>query len=245
MIAVCLNGDRTKAQHPAVPVRSWEIAAAARDAVNAGAQVVHVHPRSPDTRESLRAEDVMVAVAAVRQGARGVPVSVTTREAVCPDRDARLALVGQWPSPGHGGPDLASVNWHEPGAETLAATLEAAGIGVEAGIWTPAAAAAFARSNWAHRVARVLVELIPGRSPGADGVWSAERVLSALGRQGGLVLVHGEQEWAWPVLQWAGRQGYDVRIGLEDTLTVASGQPARDNAEQVAQARAALAPYRR
>jgi uncharacterized protein (DUF849 family) len=39
------------------------------------------------------------------------------------------------------------------------------------------------------------------------------------------------------VLRWAQASGYDVRIGLEDTLVLPSGHEARDNAELVLAAR--------
>ena len=76
-------------------------------------------------------------------------------------------------------------------------------------------------------------------TPGADGPWAAERVLAALGLSPAPLLVHGEERWTWPVLRWAQAAGYDVRVGLEDTLHLASGKEARDNADLV---RAAATP---
>ena len=46
-------------------------------------------------------------------------------------------------------------------------------------------------------------------------------------------LVHGERQWAWPVLRWAQASGYDVRIGLEDTRFLPDGDYAADNTELV------------
>lgn len=46
----------------------------------------------------------------------------------------------------------------------------------------------------------------------------------------------------WPVLRSAGRLGPATRIGLEDTLLLPDGQPARCDAELV---RAGLTEYRR
>ena len=76
---------------------------------------------------------------------------------------------------------------------------------------------------------RVLVEAIPGISPGPDGVAAARAVLELLPPDG--ALVHGENEWAWPVLRWAQTKGYDVRAGLEDMLTGPEGQPVQSNAD--------------
>jgi uncharacterized protein (DUF849 family) len=50
------------------------------------------------------------------------------------------------------------------------------------------------------------------------------------------LLVHGEDQWAWPVLRWAQQQGYDTRIGLEDTLFDEAGLRARGNAALVREA---------
>ncbi|MBB5232667.1 3-keto-5-aminohexanoate cleavage protein [Deinococcus budaensis] len=57
-------------------------------------------------------------------------------------------------------------------------------------------------------------------------------------------LLHGAGKGAWPLLQEAGRRGLDTRTGLEDTLTLPDGTPARDNADLVRAARAVLASAR-
>ena len=44
------------------------------------------------------------------------------------------------------------------------------------------------------------------------------------------------QQGAWPLLEIALRRGYDVRIGLEDTLYLPDGHLAADNAQLVAAA---------
>ena len=49
-------------------------------------------------------------------------------------------------------------------------------------------------------------------------------------------LLHGSEATAWPLLDEALRCGYDTRIGLEDTLMLPDGSPARDNAQLVATA---------
>lgn len=54
------------------------------------------------------------------------------------------------------------------------------------------------------------------------------------------VLLHGMDGGAWPVLRLAGALGLDTRIGLEDTLLLPDGRPARDNAELIRAAAAAM-----
>jgi uncharacterized protein (DUF849 family) len=236
VIKACLNGDRTRRQHRSVPQTPDELARAAADAVAAGAFMVHVHPRDESGRETLETRHVVDAVTAIRAGTPGLRVSVSTRDGIAPSPQRKLAHVSEWPSPDLGGPDCASVNWHEDGAVEVAAALRDRGIGVEAGIWTPQSVSRFVATNWPWQVERVLVELIPGVTPGVDGPWAAERILAALGMSPVPVLVHGEELWVWPVLRWAQAAGYDVRVGLEDTLYLPNGREARDNAELVAAA---------
>ncbi|MDC5696472.1 3-keto-5-aminohexanoate cleavage protein [Intrasporangium calvum] len=236
MITACLNGDRAPRAHPRLPVTPDAVARAARDVVDVGAFMVHVHPRDAQGRESLDVDDVVATVGAIRALVPDVRVSVTTRDGIATDERDKLAQIRAWPAPEDGGPDCATVNWHEPGAVRLAGVLRTTGIAVEAGIWTPHAATAFVSTNWPWQVERVLVEVIPGHTRGSDGLWASERVLAALGMSPAPVLVHGERAWAWPVLRWAQRSGYDVRIGLEDTLVLPDGREARDNTELVAAA---------
>jgi uncharacterized protein (DUF849 family) len=179
---------------------------------------------------------VALTVEAVRRAVPGVPVGVTTREGLVRDGVERLAAVSRWPRPDDGGPDFASVNWHEGMSVDLATVLRTRHIGIEAGLWTPSAAADFVGRRWPWQVMRVLIEAVPGHTPGGYGTWAVERILSALGSQPAPLLVHGEDQWAWPVLRWAQQQGYDTRIGLEDTLFDEAGLRARGNAALVREA---------
>jgi uncharacterized protein (DUF849 family) len=192
-------------------------------AVAAGADALHIHPRGANGLETLEYADVQAALAAVRRDSPGVPVGVSTREGIVPDLQERLRLIAAWePSA-----DFASVNFHEEGAERVADLLLHNGIGVEAGLFTPDAARKYLA--WGGPVVRVLVEAIPGISPGADGITAARAVLNLLPPND--LLVHGENEWAWPVLRWAQTEGYDIRAGLEDMLTTPEGQPVNSNAD--------------
>lgn len=223
MVKVCLNGDRGRGDHPGVPITPAELAREAEAAVRAGAQAIHLHPRGADEKESLGWADVRVAVEAVRARCPGVPIGVSTRQEIVPDLWERLALLAEWDR----GPDFASVNFHEVGAEQIADLLIERGIEIEAGLFTPAAAEDYVA--WGGPFSRVLVEAIPGISPGQDGVEAAQATLAVLPTTD--VLVHGENEWAWPVLRWAMTQGYDVRVGLEDMLSGPDGEQVRGNAD--------------
>jgi len=120
----------------------------------------------------------------------------------------------------------------EPGFAGLAALLSGAGIGVEAGVWSPADAGRLAGVP----VDRVLVEVLD--APAAGAVAAADRILARLDERGVTAprLLHGEQQACWPLIGHAGRLGLPTRIGLEDTLVTDDGRAAADNAALVRRA---------
>ena len=58
------------------------------------------------------------------------------------------------------------------------------------------------------------------------------------------ILLHGEEQSAWPALVLASAWGRDMRIGLEDVLTLPSGVTAPGNADLVRAAREHIAARR-
>ncbi|WP_328745896.1 3-keto-5-aminohexanoate cleavage protein [Streptomyces sp. NBC_00285] len=226
MVQVCLNGPRGAADGTAVPLTPETMAQSAADAVAAGAVDIHVHPKTPCGQDTLSPRVLAVTLEAIRARV-SVPVGVTTGAWTVRDPAARLARVRDWSVL----PDHASVNWHEPGAEEVAAALIGLGVGVEAGIWSGTdAAERFAVSPLGPRVLRVLAEVTDTTAPEA----SARTLLTTLGAaHGRAVLLHGEDGGAWPVLRLAGRLGLATRIGLEDTLLLPDGQRALSNAQLV------------
>ena len=227
---VCLNGRRSGADGACVPLSPGELARSAAEAVAAGATEVHVHPKTPCGHDSLSPRVLAPTLDAIRARVR-VPVGVTTGAWAEPDPAARLDRVRGWSVP----PDFASVNWHEPGAEEIAAQLLALGIGVEAGIWSGTdGAARFAASPLGPRVLRVLAEVTDPDPATAEA--SAQDLLAGLGdAHGRPVLLHGEEGGTWPVLRLAGRLGLATRVGLEDTLLLPDGERALSNAQLVAE----------
>ncbi|MCK8679304.1 3-keto-5-aminohexanoate cleavage protein [Streptomyces lichenis] len=229
LLQVCLNGARTAGESAAVPMTPEAMARSAARAVAAGAAEVHVHPKTPCGQDSVSGRLVAETVEAIRAAAVGVPVGVTTGAWAEPDPVRRVERVRSWTVL----PDLASVNWHEPGAEEVAAALLERGVAVEAGLWsgTPGARL-FAASPLAPRVARVLAE-VTDTDP-ATAPRTARALLEEAAPPAGVpVLLHGEDGGAWPVLRLALDLGLDTRIGLEDTLLLPDGTPAASNAELV------------
>ncbi|WP_037890193.1 3-keto-5-aminohexanoate cleavage protein [Streptomyces viridochromogenes] len=231
MIQVCLNGPRGGADGAMVPLTPEAMAESAAAAVRAGATDVHVHPKTPCGQDSLSPRVLAPVLDAIRARVP-VPVGVTTGAWAEPDAAARVERIRSWTLL----PDHASVNWHEDGAEDVAAALIERGVGVEAGIWSGTdGAARFAASPLGPKVLRVLAEVTDTSAETAEE--TARALLADLGPAFGRpVLLHGQDGGAWPVLRLAGRLGLATRIGLEDTLVLPDGRRAASNAQLVGQA---------
>jgi uncharacterized protein (DUF849 family) len=255
LIKAAINGGRSRAEHTAVPVSPQEQAAAVVECLKAGANAIHLHVRftgmSSDAdnetdnlaKESLYAEDVARTLSAVwsavmkaQIGARKAQIGISTGAWILPDPTARLQAVAAWKvSPG-----FASVNFSEDGAFELAQLLLSRGVAVEAGLCDADAAEVFLKSGLATRCIRVLLEPQEQKMERAlETVNAIERVLES----GEVelprllpVLLHGTEATVWPMMDEAITRGYDVRIGLEDTLVLPDGSMARDNPELVKEA---------
>jgi uncharacterized protein (DUF849 family) len=231
LLQAALNGDRTKADHPAVPVSVEELAQDASACVAAGVRAIHLHPRDGDGRERLEPALVDEVVVAVRE-ACGVPVGVSTAAWIEPDLPRRLELVRAWRAP-----DYASVNLSEEGAADVMRALLEAGVGIEAGVWSVEDAERLAASGLGGRLTRVLVE--PRHAATAGAVELVGDIHAALDRLGVTAprLQHGDGASTWALLADAVRRGLDTRIGLEDTLAGPDGQPTAGNEALVRAAR--------
>jgi uncharacterized protein (DUF849 family) len=232
-VKACINGARTPDAHPDLPVTPDQLAAAAVAAHGAGAQAVHMHPKTPDGKDSLEPDVVDAAVAAVRDALPGLPLGVTTGFWALPDADARRRAVDGWSVL----PDFASLNWHEPGSPELAEVLLGKGLGVEVGLFHAEAAESWARSEIAKHCMRVMIEL-----QADEDIAVADDMLGRVLAVGSPapVLLHGLDESCWPLLKYAGVRGVQTRIGMEDTLKLPDGSTAPDNAALVAAAVALL-----
>jgi uncharacterized protein (DUF849 family) len=231
MLQACLNGQRSREEHPAVPLTAAELGADARRAVDAGAEELHVHPRAAGGRDTVEPETAAATVRAIRASCPGVPLGLTTGLWTTDgDAELRHAHVEAWLEL----PDYASVNVGEPGAAELCALLAARGVGVEAGVWTLADAEALIERGLVPL--RVLVETSDG---GAEDPIAAAVEIDELLVDAGVSapqLHHGAGADAWAMLDAAVARGRHVRIGLEDATAMPDGSPARDNAQLVAEA---------
>ncbi|MTB87916.1 3-keto-5-aminohexanoate cleavage protein [Aeromicrobium senzhongii] len=234
LIQACINGALPPAAHPALPVTPARIAQDVAAVVSAGADAVHLHAKGDDGLDTLDPDTVDAAITAVRVAVPALPVSVTTGAWALPDPVARLEAISAWSVL----PDVASVNWHEPGSVAIVEALFERDVGVEAGLWTMDDVRAWADSPVRDSVSRVLLELPDRLEPGqavalADAMIAHVRKVSV----DVPILLHGEGASAWPALRHALVLGLETRIGLEDTLLLPDGSPAADNAALVGAAR--------
>ena len=232
MLVAALNGGRSPAEHPAIPLSPAQLGAAAAESARAGAGAVHFHVRGADGRESLAAADVAAAVTGLR--GVGVPFGISTGAWIISDPARRLAAVREWAVL----PDFVSINFDEERAAELARHFLDCDVALEAGVASPFAGEQLVRSGLGNRCLRVMFE--PREQIAAEAIATVARTEAVL--DAGAVraprLLHGVNATAWPLVDAAGPRGYSIRIGFEDTLTLPDGKVAGGNGELV---RAALA----
>ncbi|PSL58318.1 uncharacterized protein (DUF849 family) [Saccharothrix carnea] len=232
MLQACLNGAREPGSHPSLPITPQQLAADAAGCAELGVTSFHLHPRDVVGLEVLAGPEVATAVSVVRAAVAHAEIGVTTGAWIVPDPVRRAELVLGWAGLAAGRPDFASVNVHEDGWLGVAAALRDAGIGIELGVFDVGAARTLLDVGVPAGTVRVLAEVQPGET-----VDDAVRLVDLLVPLGVPILLHGEDDSAWPVLDLAVARGLDTRIGLEDTLTARDGTAAVDNAQLVELAR--------
>ena len=217
MLQGCLNGARPADAHPALPVTPYYLARDARAVSRYGVASVHIHPRCPRGLETLEPLHVGDAVAAIHKEVPGMEVGVPAARWVQPDPKARIDAVMAWGRLGKGKPDVVAVNVHDQGWREVCAAAHSLNIGLELGVWTTADAVTLRMNGLPQGTIRIVAE--PTVSGPDTAVAEGVRILRALGNPGVPVLLHGEEDGAWPVLEYALRLGIDTRIGFEDVLT--------------------------
>lgn len=106
------------------------------------------------------------------------------------------------------------------------------------GVWTADAARQLVAMDTAHHCLRILVEV--SEQDAASALATIDAIDAVLDGAGLSVprLYHGRDAGAWPVVEAMTARHRDVRVGLEDVLTMPDGRPARDNAALVVAAAA-------
>jgi len=166
-----------------------------------------------------------------------VPLGLSTGWWIPPKGRARQEHMRAW----HALPDYVSINLiEEDSAEVIDLALSK-GIGVEAGIWSPADAGKFIAHPRARDCLRVLVEI--NEQDLAAGMDAYRSVMTILDRADIRLprLLHGLDATVWDFYREALAQNLDGRIGLEDGKHLPSGTVADGNAALIRAARALAA----
>jgi uncharacterized protein (DUF849 family) len=232
MLQACLNGFRGHDYSPAVPLTPEALARDAAACLAVGANEFHVHPRNAAGRESFAADEIGVALKAIRAAVPGVPVGVSTREGIMADRTARQRAFSAW----NVLPDYVSVNLSEADAPEVIRLMLKRGVGIEAGVATMADAERYVALPEADSCLRILIEIDEQESAAALRV--AHGVIAVLDKAGSKLprQLHGFDASKWEMHGEALRLSLDQRIGFEDGGFLPDGRSAGSNAELIAAA---------
>ena len=217
-----------------MPVTPAKLAADVAKCLKAGAGAIHLHVRSTSDnseKESLEAEDVERTIDAVRAVTLIERIGISTGAWILP-HPARVEAAKTWAEL----PGFASVNFGEEGAVELAELLLSRSVAVEAGLCDAGNAQIFLQSGLAKRCLRVLLEPQEQKLESALATVNAMEKVLRRGAADLPFLLHGTEATTWPMMDEAIARGYDVRIGLEDTLVLPDGRTAKDNVGLVTEA---------
>ena len=237
------GAESAKADVPALPVTVEEVVAAARDCQAVGAAVIHLHVRDADTRPTLDLGRVREVVAAVRENTDLV-VQLSSGGAVTDPFDARLAVLDAEPDAAsltlgtvNFGRDVFSNPWDL--IVELHTRMQQRGIVPEYEVFDLGQLATLARLLDRHgppHGGHVHVDLVMGVPGGMPGTAQALTACLPLVPAGATFAATGVGRTSLPVMLAALSAGGHLRVGMEDTLTYAPGEPVRDNTQLVARA---------
>ncbi len=258
LITVAPTGAETaKRDAPALPVTLDELVATAKSCQALGAAMIHLHVRDADARPTLDLGLVTEVITAVREGTDLV-VQISTGGSVSDGEASRLAVLDA-------GPDMASltcgtVNFGNevfvnrwPFMAELYQEMQRRGIVPEFELFDLGHAAGMNRlldTFGAPAGGHVHCDLVMGVPGGMPGTLHALGACVGELPDGASFSATGVGRSTLPVMLAALSAGGHLRVGMEDTLSYAAGQPVRDNGQLVARAaelatlalRAPLAP---
>ena len=237
------GAESAKADVPALPVTVDEVVATARDCQALGASVIHLHVRGEDTRPTLDLARCREVVGAVRE-ATDLVVQISTGGAVTDSFDQRLAVLDVEPDAAsltlgtvNFGRDVFSNPWDL--IVELHTQMQQRGIVPEYEVFDLGQLATLQRlldKHGAPHGGRVHVDLVMGVPGGMPGTTQALAACLQNLPPGATFAATGVGRTSLPVMLAALSAGGHLRVGMEDTLTYAPGEPVRDNAQLVARA---------
>ncbi|GAA3880496.1 3-keto-5-aminohexanoate cleavage protein [Saccharothrix violaceirubra] len=237
------GAEHAKSDVPHLPVTLPELVETARDCEQVGAAMVHVHIRDDDARPSLDLGRLKDTVQALRTETNLV-VQLSTGGSVHDPEADRLRALDALPDSAsctmgtiNFGDEVFLNRWEF--VVSLHLAMRERGIVPEYEIFDLGHLAALRRLLDRHGLpagGRVHVDLVmgvPGGMPGdAETLTAALRLLP----EGATFSATGIGRTSLPVMFTALGAGGHLRVGMEDTLSYAQGQPVRDNAQLVARA---------
>jgi 3-keto-5-aminohexanoate cleavage enzyme len=237
------GAESAKADVPALPVSVDEVVATARDCEAIGASVVHLHVRGEDTRPTLDLGRCREVVQAVRE-TTDLVVQISTGGAVTDPFDQRLAVLDVEPDSAsltlgtvNFGRDVFSNPWDL--IVELHTQMQQRGVVPEYEVFDLGHLATLQRLLDKHgppHGGHVHVDLVMGVPGGMPGTLHALAACLPLLPPGATFAATGVGRTSLPVMLAALSAGGHLRVGMEDTLTYAPGEPVRDNAQLVARA---------
>jgi uncharacterized protein (DUF849 family) len=244
LITVAPTGAETaKSDAPGLPVTLEELVGTAKACEAAGAGLVHVHIRDDDARPTLDLGRLRATVQALREQTSLV-VQLSTGGAVTDPFDARLRVLEAEPDScsltcgtTNFGDDVFSNPW--PFMTELYQRTQAAEVVPEFELFDLGHVTSMNRlldtygAPYGGHVHADLVMGVPGGMPGTAAALVA--AVAAL-PEGCSWSATGIGRSTLPVALAALSAGGHLRVGMEDTLTLAKGRPVRANEELVARA---------
>jgi uncharacterized protein (DUF849 family) len=246
LVTVAPTGAETaKADAPGLPCSLEELVSTAKACEAAGAAVIHIHVRDEAALPTLDLGRVTAAVDAVRE-ATDLVVQVSTGGAVTDSEADRLRVLDSGPDAAsltcgtvNFGTDVFLNRWEL--IERLFLDMREREIVPEFELFDLGHAATLRRLLDKHGApygGHVHCDLVMGVPGGMPGTLTALTACVAALPEGATWSATGVGRTTLPVLLAALAGGGHLRVGMEDTLTFAPGQPVRDNAELVERAAA-------
>ena len=244
MITVAPTGaEAAKSAVPALPVTLEELVRTAVDCERVGAAVVHVHIRDGDARPTLDLGRLRETVLALRQET-GLVVQLSTGGAVTDPEADRLRVLDAEPDAAsctmgtvNFGSDVFVNRWDF--IVELHQRMRDRQIVPEYEIFDIGQLTTLTRLLDRHGPpygGHVHCDLVMGVPGGMPGTLPTLAAAVALLPPGATFSATGIGRTTIPVLLSALAAGGHLRVGLEDTLTYAPGEPVRDNVQLVARA---------
>lgn len=262
IISCALTGNLVRPdQHPALPITPRQIAEAALDARRAGAAIVHIHVRDPETGlPSMRVELYREVMERIRDSGSDLIINLTTGEGgryVPSEDEPRVAgpgttLVHPLLRVAHVvelKPDICSLDFNTmnsgrqivintPGnVRKMAQAIVGAGVKPELEVFD---------TGDIHMANDMIAEgLLPGRpffqivtgvKYGCSATVETLAYMKSLIPTGAVWSAFGIAAREYPIVAASYLLGGQVRVGMEDNIYIRRGELARDNAELVEQA---------